>query len=104
MSSTFGHTFRISTFGESHGVAVGVTVDGCPPRLPLDVAEFHTYAVDWSADRATFLVDDEVVRTVPSPPTYPLQLMVAVFDFPEDSVGDDDHLVPALVVDYLRGS
>jgi hypothetical protein len=30
--------------------------------------------------------------------------MVAVFDFPEDSVGDDDHLVPALVVDYLRGS
>lgn len=81
-----------------------VTGDFAAPRLPLDVAEFHTYTVDWSAERATFLVDGGVVRTLPSPPTYPLQLMVAVFDFPEDSVGDDDHLVPALVVDYLRGS
>lgn len=35
MGSVFGHLFRISTFGESHGGAVGVVVDGCPPRLPL---------------------------------------------------------------------
>ena len=33
MSSQFGHAFRISTFGESHGGGVGVVVDGCPPRL-----------------------------------------------------------------------
>lgn len=33
--NTFGHTFRITTFGESHGAAVGVVIDGCPPRLPL---------------------------------------------------------------------
>ena len=39
MSSTFGHTFRVSTFGESHGPAIGVIVDGCPPRLALDVAD-----------------------------------------------------------------
>ncbi len=38
MSSTFGTLFRISTFGESHGGGVGVVVDGCPARLPLDVA------------------------------------------------------------------
>lgn len=37
MSSTFGTLFRLATFGESHGAAVGVTVDGCPPRLPLDL-------------------------------------------------------------------
>ncbi len=36
MGNTFGHLFRITTFGESHGKAVGVIVDGCPPRLPLD--------------------------------------------------------------------
>jgi chorismate synthase len=37
VSSSFGELFRISSFGESHGGAVGVVVDGCPPRLPLDV-------------------------------------------------------------------
>ena len=36
MGSSFGQLFRISTFGESHGGGVGVIVDGCPPRLPLD--------------------------------------------------------------------
>ena len=35
VSSTFGVLFRIATFGESHGPAVGVVIDGCPPRLPL---------------------------------------------------------------------
>ncbi len=35
MSSQFGQAFRISTFGESHGGAVGVIVDGCPPRIEL---------------------------------------------------------------------
>lgn len=33
--NTFGHLFRITTFGESHGGGVGVVVDGCPPRIPL---------------------------------------------------------------------
>jgi chorismate synthase len=37
MGSSFGTLFRISTFGESHGGGVGVIVDGCPPRLTLDL-------------------------------------------------------------------
>jgi chorismate synthase len=41
MSSQFGHSFRISTFGESHGGAVGVTVDGCPPRIGLSEADIQ---------------------------------------------------------------
>ena len=41
MSSTFGKLFRIHSFGESHGGAVGVVVDGCPPRLPLSVEEIQ---------------------------------------------------------------
>jgi len=36
MPNTFGHLFRITTWGESHGGGVGVVVDGCPPLLPLD--------------------------------------------------------------------
>ncbi|MFP5318801.1 MAG: chorismate synthase [Acidimicrobiia bacterium] len=39
MASSFGHLFRMTTFGESHGGGVGVVVDGCPPRLPLTVEE-----------------------------------------------------------------
>jgi chorismate synthase len=38
MGSSFGTLFRISTFGESHGGGVGVIVDGCPPRLAVDLA------------------------------------------------------------------
>ena len=34
--NTFGHMFRVTTWGESHGPAVGVAVDGCPPGIPLD--------------------------------------------------------------------
>lgn len=41
VSSSFGNIFRITTFGESHGGGVGVVVDGCPPRLALDVAEIQ---------------------------------------------------------------
>jgi chorismate synthase len=41
MSSSFGRAFRITTFGESHGGGVGVVVEGCPPRLAIDVAEIQ---------------------------------------------------------------
>jgi len=37
MSSSFGKIFRVSTFGESHGGAVGVILDGCPPKLKINI-------------------------------------------------------------------
>jgi chorismate synthase len=39
--NTFGHLFRVTTFGESHGAAIGCVVDGCPPRLPLTAADIQ---------------------------------------------------------------
>lgn len=39
--NTFGHLFRVTTFGESHGRAIGCVVDGCPPRIPLREAEIQ---------------------------------------------------------------
>ncbi|NEP50685.1 MAG: chorismate synthase [Moorea sp. SIO3C2] len=41
MGNTFGHLFRITTFGESHGGGVGVVIDGCPPRLEISAAEIQ---------------------------------------------------------------
>lgn len=38
--NTFGHLFRVTTFGESHGPAIGCVVDGCPPGLALTEADF----------------------------------------------------------------
>ena len=41
--NTFGHMFRFTTFGESHGRAIGCVVDGCPPRIPLSEADIQPY-------------------------------------------------------------
>ncbi len=41
MGSVFGTLFRVSTWGESHGVSVGGVVDGCPPRIPLTREELQ---------------------------------------------------------------
>lgn len=39
--NTFGHLFRVTTFGESHGPAIGCVVDGCPPLISLSEAEIQ---------------------------------------------------------------
>ena len=39
----FGHLFRVTTWGESHGPAIGCVVDGCPPRIPLTEADIQPW-------------------------------------------------------------
>ncbi len=41
--NSFGHLFRVTTWGESHGPAIGCVVDGCPPRLPLSEADIQPF-------------------------------------------------------------
>jgi chromosomal replication initiator protein len=41
VGNTYGHTFRLSTWGESHGAGIGVVGDGCPPRLALTVEDIQ---------------------------------------------------------------
>ena len=41
--NTFGHLFRVTTWGESHGPAIGCVVDGCPPRIPLSEADIQPF-------------------------------------------------------------
>lgn len=71
------------------------------PELDIDIARHHLYAVDWQPGRVDFSVDGEHVKTVHQAPDYPLQFMVAVFDFPAKE-GPADH-VPLLAVDSISG-
>src|SRR6201996_480040 len=41
--NSFGHLFRVTTFGESHGPAIGCVVDGCPPGIALTEADIQPY-------------------------------------------------------------
>ena len=73
----------------------------------MSVADWREPVAVWRHVRAIALLPLMNTVAIPTvllfvwPPAYPLQLMLAVFDFPEWSVGDDDHLVPALTVDHV---
>ncbi|MET0416517.1 MAG: glycoside hydrolase family 16 protein [Actinoplanes sp.] len=69
---------------------------------PIDVSEFHTYAVDWRPDSLLFSIDGEMVKRIHQAPDYPVQLQLAVFDFPEKA-SPGDTSVPELIVSDVRG-
>jgi glycosyl hydrolase family 16 len=108
----FGETLEREGGSPTAAVGMGVhpfrdpaiTDDFDAPRVSIDVAQFHVYAADWRPGRVDFLIDGEQMRTVPQAPAYPMQMMLAVFDFPgkADLSTTPDH-VPELAVDYVRG-
>jgi hypothetical protein len=71
--------------------------------LALDVADPHTYGVDWRSGSLAFDVDGMVVRRLEQAPDYPVQLMIGVFDFPPASSTGGDPPVPELVISQVRG-
>lgn len=73
-------------------------------RLPIDIGQFHDYAVDWTPGRLVFAVDGAVVRELHQAPDYPVQLMIGVFDFPAQAGGRTPGFVPELVVSDVRGA
>ena len=80
-----------------------ITDEFAAERVAIDVTEFHVYAADWQPGRVDFLVDGAPVKTVHQAPDYPMQMMVAVFDFPDKAeLAPPDH-VPELAVDWVRG-
>lgn len=73
--------------------------------LPLDIAEFHTYGVDWRPGSLTFTVDGSPVKRVGQSPNYPVQLMIGVFDFPDKADPAVSEVpVPELIVTSVTGS
>jgi hypothetical protein len=79
-----------------------ITDDFAAPRLAIDVTEHHVYAASWRPGHGDFLVDGEHVRTVQQAPEYPMQMMVAVFDFPDKADAAPADHVPLLALDYVR--
>jgi hypothetical protein len=74
-------------------------------EVPIDVRDWHTYSADWGAERVDWYVDDRHVRTVAQSPTYPLQLMLGIYEFPAN--GPDERRPSAypkvFEVDFARG-
>ncbi|HEX6022992.1 MAG TPA: glycoside hydrolase family 16 protein [Solirubrobacter sp.] len=103
-----GEICVFEVFGDApDAIGMGIKPIGDPrltwdfeqPRLDIDIASHHVYAADWTPGRVEFFVDGEFVRAVDQAPDYPLQFMVAVFDFPEKAP-DIDH-VPLFAVDSI---
>jgi hypothetical protein len=83
----------------------GLTEGWSVVDLPIDVAAFHTYAVDWRPDDLTFTVGGEVVKRVGQAPDYPVQLEIGVFDFPDKAgLVPGEVPVPELVVSHVLAS
>jgi hypothetical protein len=80
-----------------------LTGDFEAPRLAIDVTRFHDYAAEWRPGRVDLLVDGEHVKTVAEAPDYPMQMMVALFDFPDKADAAPADHVPEFAIDYVRG-
>ena len=76
--------------------------DFATQRLPIDVTDFHAYAIDWRPERVDFSVDGDHVCTVEQAPDYPMQVMIGVFDFPtRPAAAAHTGHVPVFALDYV---
>jgi chorismate synthase len=72
--NTFGHLFRVTTWGESHGAAIGCVVDGCPPKIPITEAEIQKYLDKRRPGQSRFTTQRRELDTV--------KILSGVFDDP----------------------
>ncbi len=71
--------------------------------VAIDVREWHTYSADWTPERVAWYVDDRLVRVVEQSASYPMQLMLGVYEFPvDDDVRDPASYPKAFEVDWVR--
>ncbi len=94
--NTFGQMFRVTTWGESHGPAIGCTVDGCPPGLPLTEADLQPWLDARKPGQNKFTTqrrEDDLVRILSG--TFqglttgtPIQLMIENTDQRSKDYGD----------------
>jgi hypothetical protein len=73
--------------------------------VAIDAREFHLYAAEWTPEQVAFFVDHRLVKTVEQSPSYPMQLMLSVYEFPDDGqpTGPAQRYPKEFVVDDVRG-
>jgi chorismate synthase len=65
--NTFGHLFRVTTWGESHGPALGCVVDGCPPGIRFTLAELQAWLDKRKPGQSRFVTqrrEDDLVKVL----------------------------------------
>jgi Glycosyl hydrolases family 16 len=81
-----------------------LTDDFSEVQVPIDVREFHVYAAEWTPDGVSFSIDGDTVKHVRQAPDYPMQLMLDIYEFPEEGAERRSADYPKeFVVDYVRG-
>jgi Glycosyl hydrolases family 16 len=83
-----------------------LTDDFSQVPLTIDATDFHVYGAEWSPTHVDFFVDGRQVKSVPQSPSYPMQLMLGVYEFDADSDvgtnGAQTSYPKEFVVDYVR--
>jgi hypothetical protein len=95
------------------GVGMGLHPFGDPAirdefsvvEAAIDARQFHVYAAEWTPEYVAFFVDHRLVKLVEQSPAYPLQLMLGVYEFPDQAQASRParRYPKEFVVDYLRG-
>lgn len=81
-----------------------IVTDFTEDSYPIDVREFHTYAVCWTRDKVVLYIDDFIAREINQSPDYPMQLMLGIYELPEQLTDASTRNYPKeFVVDYVRG-
>ncbi|GMQ31530.1 glycoside hydrolase family 16 protein [Algoriphagus confluentis] len=69
----------------------------------LDVTEFHTYGMEWTQEEVSFYIDGKQIRTIGQSPQYPMQLMLNIYEIPqENSDRKPENYPQKFTVDYVK--
>jgi hypothetical protein len=89
-----------------HPFGDGAIVDDfTKEEVAIDVRDFHTYAVEWTAGYVAFYVDGRLTKVVRQSPSYPMQFMLGIYEFADGSAlrSRSDAYPKEFVVDWFRG-
>jgi Glycosyl hydrolases family 16 len=84
----------------------GLVNEFAAERVEIDARDFHVYAAEWTPERVEFFVDGQSIKTVEQSPTYPLQFMLGIYEFPPEPGApppDPAGYPKEFLVDYVRG-